>query len=189
LSHTHTHTHTNSFRMAQESWKMEAEETGCQPPEAPVLCSNNCGFFGSATTMNLCSRCYRDVLAKQAKAAEAAAAISAVHSQATAAERQEKIMKVEVETCTQSSVAQIASSSNEVKALGACDSTPPKPSRCASCNKRVGLTGFKCRCGGIFCSLHRYNDKHNCSFDYRAAAREAISKANPVVKADKIDKI
>ncbi|MCO5583767.1 hypothetical protein L7F22_037681 [Adiantum nelumboides] len=175
--------------MAQESWKLEVEETGCQPPEAPILCSNNCGFFGSATTMNLCSQCYRDVLSKQAKAAEVAAAFSAVHSQATAAERQQKIMQEEVETLTQSSVHQMASSSNEVKALGTCDQPPPKPNRCASCNKRVGLTGFKCRCGGLFCSLHRYNDKHNCSFDYRSAAREAISKANPVVKADKIDKI
>jgi hypothetical protein len=61
--------------------------------------------------------------------------------------------------------------------------------RCFSCNKRVGLTGFKCRCGNTFCSLHRYSDKHNCSFDYKTAGRDAISKANPVVKADKFDKI
>eukprot|EP00250_Pteridium_aquilinum_P033687 c6092_g1_i1 orf=414-932(-) len=172
--------------MAQESWKMEAEETGCQPPEGPVLCSNNCGFFGSATTMNLCSQCYRDVLAEQAKAAEAAAAISAVHSQA-AIERHKEVIVPDVKVTTNQPA--IATSSNDVKALIPCEQLPPKPNRCFSCNKRVGLTGFKCRCGGLFCSLHRYNDKHNCSFDYKAAARDAISKANPVIKADKVDKI
>jgi predicted nucleic acid binding AN1-type Zn finger protein len=63
------------------------------------------------------------------------------------------------------------------------------PNRCTSCKKRVGLTGFKCRCGSLFCASHRYSDKHDCPFDYRSAAREAIAKANPVVKAEKLDKI
>lgn len=177
------------FRMAQESWKMETDETGCQPPEGPILCSNNCGFFGSATTMNLCSQCYRDVLAKQTKAAEAAAAISAVHSQAAKERHQEVIVSDVGLTSSQPVIVQAASSSNDVKAPALGEQLPQKPNRCFSCNKRVGLTGFKCRCGGLFCSLHRYNDKHDCSFDYKAAARDAISKANPIVKADKIDKI
>jgi len=30
------------------------------------------------------------------------------------------------------------------------------PGRCFSCNKRVGLTGFKCRCDYVFCAAHRY---------------------------------
>lgn len=63
------------------------------------------------------------------------------------------------------------------------------PSRCATCRKRVGLTGFNCRCGNLFCASHRYSDKHDCPFDYRTAGRDAIAKANPVVKADKLDKI
>jgi hypothetical protein len=37
--------------------------------------------------------------------------------------------------------------------------------------------------------MHRYSDKHECKFDYRAAAMDAIAKANPVVKAEKLDKI
>lgn len=63
------------------------------------------------------------------------------------------------------------------------------PSRCSTCRKRVGLTGFNCRCGNLYCALHRYSDKHDCKFDYRTAARDAIAKANPVVKAEKLDKI
>jgi hypothetical protein len=38
----------------------------------------------------------------------------------------------------------------------------------------------------MFCALHRYSDKHNCTYDYKTAGREAIAKANPLVKADKI---
>ena len=61
--------------------------------------------------------------------------------------------------------------------------------RCSTCRKRVGLTGFSCRCGNLFCSVHRYTDKHECSFDYRTAARDAIAKGNPVIKAEKLGKI
>ncbi|KAL1816639.1 hypothetical protein ACET3Z_019213 [Daucus carota] len=63
------------------------------------------------------------------------------------------------------------------------------PNRCCSCRKRVGLTGFSCRCGNLYCADHRYPEKHECSFDYRAAEKDAIRKANPVVKREKLDKI
>ena len=42
-----------------------------------------------------------------------------------------------------------------------------KKNRCASCKKKLGLTGFTCRCGELFCSIHRYSDKHQCGFDYK----------------------
>lgn len=61
--------------------------------------------------------------------------------------------------------------------------------RCCSCGKRVGLTGFRCRCGELFCCVHRYSDRHDCSFDYKAAGREAIARENPVVRAAKILKV
>jgi AN1-like Zinc finger len=61
--------------------------------------------------------------------------------------------------------------------------------RCMICRKRVGLTGFRCRCGDLFCGTHRYSDTHDCSFDYKAAGRAEIMKNNPVVRAAKIIKI
>lgn len=64
-----------------------------------------------------------------------------------------------------------------------------KKNRCLSCKKKVGLTGFTCRCGGLFCSIHRYSDKHMCGFDYKALGAEEISKSNPVVVAEKVAKI
>lgn len=164
--------------MEQESWKMDKEETGCQLPEGPILCSNNCGFFGSATTMNLCSQCYQDMAMKQAKAAEAAAMFA---KQSSPVELQGNTALSAVETYDT-----LAASSSS-----AANTNPPpmQPNRCFMCKKRVGLTGFKCKCGNQFCSLHRYHDKHKCPFDYRGAARDAIARANPVIKADKLDKI
>ncbi|GMQ00736.1 hypothetical protein CsSME_00047688 [Camellia sinensis var. sinensis] len=61
--------------------------------------------------------------------------------------------------------------------------------RCSGCKRKVGLTGFRCRCGDLFCSEHRYSDRHDCSFDYKAAGREAIARENPVVRAAKILKV
>uniref|UniRef100_A0A5B7A7Y7 Putative Zinc finger, AN1-type n=1 Tax=Davidia involucrata TaxID=16924 RepID=A0A5B7A7Y7_DAVIN len=61
--------------------------------------------------------------------------------------------------------------------------------RCTGCRRKVGLTGFRCRCGELFCSEHRYSDRHDCSFDYKAAGREAIARENPVVRAAKILKV
>ncbi|XP_059400202.1 AN1-type zinc finger protein 5b isoform X2 [Carassius carassius] len=69
------------------------------------------------------------------------------------------------------------------------DASKPKKNRCFMCRKKVGLTGFDCRCGNLFCGLHRYSDKHNCPYDYKAAAAAKIRKENPVVVADKIQRI
>jgi len=66
---------------------------------------------------------------------------------------------------------------------------PPKKNRCTSCKKKVGLTGFMCRCGGLYCGLHRYSDKHQCTFDYKELAQQQIRKANPLIVGEKINKI
>ncbi|GMH07595.1 hypothetical protein Nepgr_009435 [Nepenthes gracilis] len=61
--------------------------------------------------------------------------------------------------------------------------------RCLGCKRRVGLTGFRCRCGELFCWEHRYSDRHDCSYDYKAAGRLAIARENPLVRAAKILKV
>uniref|UniRef100_A0A3B4VGT0 Zinc finger, AN1-type domain 5a n=1 Tax=Seriola dumerili TaxID=41447 RepID=A0A3B4VGT0_SERDU len=85
-----------------------------------------------------------------------------------------------------SSPTPVASSSSE-ESKG--DTPKPKKNRCFMCRKRVGLTGFDCRCGNLFCGIHRYSDKHNCPYDYKAEAAAKIRKENPVVVADKIQRI
>ncbi|XP_067127507.1 AN1-type zinc finger protein 6-like isoform X2 [Centruroides vittatus] len=64
-----------------------------------------------------------------------------------------------------------------------------KKNRCNVCRKKVGLTGFQCRCGGLFCSLHRYSNEHNCTFDYKQLGAQEIRKNNPLVVGEKIQKI
>ncbi|GAA6224441.1 AN1-type zinc finger protein 6 [Lates japonicus] len=64
-----------------------------------------------------------------------------------------------------------------------------KKNRCFTCRKKVGLTGFDCRCGNVFCSMHRYSDVHNCTFDYKADGAERIRRENPVIVKEKIQKI
>nr|XP_061836753.1 AN1-type zinc finger protein 5-like isoform X1 [Nerophis lumbriciformis] len=73
--------------------------------------------------------------------------------------------------------------------FSAPDPLKPKKNRCFMCRKKLGLTDFDCRCGNLFCGVHRYSDKHNCPYDYKAEAAEKIRKENPVVVADKIQRI
>ena len=70
--------------------------------------------------------------------------------------------------------------------------TPSRPpqkhkNRCYSCRKKIGLTGFTCRCGYVFCSEHRYSDKHDCPFDYKAQGKQLLTKANPTISPAKLE--
>ncbi|KHN18756.1 Zinc finger A20 and AN1 domain-containing stress-associated protein 4 [Glycine soja] len=132
-----------------------AEEHRCQAPEGHRLCSNNCGFFGSPATMNLCSKCYRDIRLKEEEQAKTKSTIETALSGSSSA------------------TVAVASAAN----------------RCGACRKRVGLTGFKCRCGTTFCGTHRYPEKHACGFDFKAVGREEIARANPVIKGEKLRRI
>jgi len=49
--------------------------------------------------------------------------------------------------------------------------------------------GFHCRCGEQFCALHRYADKHSCSFDYKTNGREELQRKHPKVVASKVQKL
>ena len=69
------------------------------------------------------------------------------------------------------------------------EASPSKPGRCNECRKKVGLTGFKCKCGQTFCGTHRYAEAHACTYDYKTAERAKLADANPLVQAAKIQKI
>ncbi|KPP65521.1 AN1-type zinc finger protein 6-like [Scleropages formosus] len=137
-----------------------AQETN--QTQVPMLCATGCGFYGNPRTNGMCSVCYKDFL-----------------------QRQNSNGRV-------SPPAVVTENSDQARVEGqeiSFDKPKQKRNRCFTCRKKVGLTGFDCRCGNIFCGIHRYSDVHNCTFDYKTDAAERIRKENPVVVGEKIQKI
>ncbi|KRY01411.1 Zinc finger A20 and AN1 domain-containing stress-associated protein 6 [Trichinella pseudospiralis] len=76
---------------------------------------------------------------------------------------------------------------------GQQDSSSPtcstKRKRCAQCHVKLPLIPMECRCGKVFCKLHRYAAEHQCTFNYRKMAAKEIEQNNPKIEAQKLRKI
>ncbi|XP_068642423.1 zinc finger A20 and AN1 domain-containing stress-associated protein 11 [Aristolochia californica] len=151
----------------------EKEETEFKVPEALNLCVNNCGFPGNPATKNMCQNCYK------ASGILTAPSCSTHDKHKPAPIRSSERLALPPVVVSEERSERPVDSHTEVRLLN----------RCTSCRKKVGVTGFRCRCGDLFCGVHRYSDRHVCSFDYKAAARDAIARENPVVIAAKIVKL
>lgn len=167
---------------------------GIEQASQPTLCSNNCGFFANVGCTGLCSKCHREHVSEQEKKKAAEAAVgAAIALPSTKPLLQTKVEQpsnpvypsvevVESRSAPPASVPEAASVSPE-------PSAPRNPGRCSQCRKKVGLTGFKCKCGEVFCGQHRYAEAHQCGFDYKSVDRQKLAENNPVVQASKIQKI
>lgn len=172
-----------------------AEEQEWHEASNHVLCANNCGFFGSPTTLNLCSKCYKDHRLKEQHVSKAKLAVEKSLTLPEAPQQQQP--SPETDASSSAAVSLPVATDLESDAVPpslspAAVEVVPKPqqrNRCGSCSRRVGLTGFTCKCGTTFCGTHRYPELHACTFDFKTIGKEAISKANPVIKAAKLNKI
>ncbi|NXK69538.1 ZFAN5 protein, partial [Sylvietta virens] len=125
-------------------------------------------------------------------AAHAPSAQTPVTHQMTAMSISREETSNETEEFSKTDEASSASSSsgrNTAEDKTASEKPKPKKNRCFTCRKKIGLTGFDCRCGNLFCAIHRYSDMHACPYDYKAEAAEKIRKENPIVIAEKIQKL
>ena len=43
------------------------------------------------------------------------------------------------------------------------------------CKKKLPLATFPCKCGNSYCSLHKSDVIHSCSYDYKAEQRKYLS--------------
>ncbi|KAJ7949139.1 Zinc finger A20 and AN1 domain-containing stress-associated protein [Quillaja saponaria] len=165
--------------------KTEKEETEFKVPETITLslCVNNCGVIGNPATNNMCQKCFNSATAPSSSS------IAGIPTQPKFS-GEKAPRSIRSRTPDRSESAAEARQNPFTDRQTSDDSSPPEAkrsvNRCSGCRRKVGLTGFRCRCGELFCSEHRYSDRHICSYDYKAAGREAIARENPVVKAAKI---
>uniref|UniRef100_A0A1I8IGH0 AN1-type domain-containing protein n=1 Tax=Macrostomum lignano TaxID=282301 RepID=A0A1I8IGH0_9PLAT len=177
--------HKENMKKRQKQDEEQIQKPTSSPHAAALLCASSSlpqSAFGAAANQ------------VTAGAAAAAAANTNEDSHATAAAESSASVGVPLKSTASVAAAKSAEVASVDSSAGSssgssAQSNNKKSNRCGMCKKKVGLTGFACRCGGLFCSMHRYSDKHECPFDYQSHGQEEIRKANPQVVSTKIDKL
>ena len=138
----------------------------------PMLCANGCGFYGSRERDNFCSSCFKKLYLDIKKEGNL---ITPPVSDVIASSPTTELVEV-IET-------------NEEKKPVLGPRVQNNKSRCFACKKKIGFTGCECRCGYIFCGEHRYADKHSCDFDYKSFTKAHLMVSNPVIAAQKVERL
>ncbi|PNW78367.1 hypothetical protein CHLRE_09g400100v5 [Chlamydomonas reinhardtii] len=153
---------------------------------SPQLCEKGCGFFANVGCGGMCSKCHREEARQHANAQATSSQPKPVEVAASRPVHESFPQPAAPSEAVASPVAEASTSSGDASPSA---TKSANPSRCLCCKKKVGLTGFKCKCGDVFCGTHRYAESHNCPFDYKTVHKEKLASNNPVVQASKVQKI
>ncbi|KAL6290060.1 hypothetical protein ACE6H2_007570 [Prunus campanulata] len=143
----------------------------------PPMCAKGCGFYGCVENKNMCSKCYKDHV-KQENLNARSTTVASSEEETDLGSIARGISLLSFQT-SDDSVSNTNTSNID-------NNSGSKKNRCESCNRKVGVLGFECRCGGVFCGKHRYPETHSCNLDLKKAGREVLAKQNPLCKGDKL---
>ena len=144
-------------------------------------------LYQNEASLNMCSKCYKDHSANDTKKAVPLSIPASLPSPVLSYTSSSSVQPPKAIDTDATMVAVNCSTDSSSSNNGRPVQENTK--KCWTCNKKIGLTGFKCRCGYFYCGTHRYSDMHPCDFDYKALAKDELSKSNPLVMASKVDKI
>ncbi|XP_075411284.1 AN1-type zinc finger protein 3 isoform X2 [Tenrec ecaudatus] len=180
-------------------------------PSLPPRCP--CGFWGSSKTMNLCSKCFADFQKKQPdddSAPSTSNSQSDLFSEETTSDNNNTSITTPTLSPSQQPLPtelNVTSPGTEEYSHSENEASPVKRPRllenperseessrskqksrrrCFQCQTKLELVQQElgsCRCGYVFCMLHRLPEQHDCTFDHMGRGREeAIMK---MVKLDR----
>lgn len=62
-------------------------------------------------------------------------------------------------------------------------------SKCWHCHKKMGIYGYQCKCGFMYCKVHRIPEEHECTFDFASVGLKLLEKNNPLLVGKKLGEL
>lgn len=129
--------------------------------QEPVLCQKCTSFYANPNFGSFCSKCYKET------------------STSTTQPQKTKIIPQIPKTIKK----------EELKTPEEIPIKQTNFSNCWTCNKKIGIRGFKCKCKYTFCKKHRLPEDHECEYNFQQEGKKKLKESNKIVLNGKIEKI